>query len=69
MGVATGGVWTGNLRALRHVIAMRTDPAAEEEIFEVFRRIGKHMIENEPMLFHDFEEHDTGFLQPRNWKV
>src|ERR1700687_306237 len=56
MGVATGGVWSGNIRALRHVIALRTDPAAEEEIAYVFRRIANDIIEREPMLFSDFQQ-------------
>lgn len=56
LGVATGGVWTGNMRALRHVIALRTDPAAEEEITHVFGRIAKMMINQEQMLFGDFDD-------------
>lgn len=54
MGVATGGVWTGNLRALRHIMALRTDEAAEEEICIVFTTIGKMLIEDYPHLFKDF---------------
>ena len=60
MGIATGGVWTGNLRALRHVIALRTEPAAEEEIFYVFSRIAGIMIEKENFVFKDFEKRDAG---------
>lgn len=70
MGVATGGVWTGNIRALRHVISMRSDaPAAEEEIFHVFSRIGGMMFAQEPMLFGDFKELPDGSWKPDNWKV
>ncbi len=61
MGVATGGVWTGNIRALRHVIAMRASPAAEEEIFHVFSRIAEMMVLAEPMLFGDFKRDGKGF--------
>lgn len=68
MGVATGGVWTLNLRALRHVIALRTDPSAEEEIVHVFKKIGKIMIAQVPELFGDFKEKD-GALVPEYWKV
>jgi thymidylate synthase ThyX len=68
MGVATGGVWTGNIRALRHVIAMRTDPAAEEEIFLVAGKIARDIITKEPLLFGDFEETKGSFI-PKNWKV
>jgi len=57
MGVATGGLWTGNLRAVRHVLDLRCDDqAAEEEIFHVFRLIGDYMIEAEPRLFGDFKK-------------
>lgn len=70
LGVATGGVWSGNIRALRHVISMRCDSAtAEEEIFHVFSRIGQIMLEKEPMLFGDFTRSDSGTLRPANWKV
>lgn len=54
MGCATGGVWTLNVRALRHVLAIRTAPAAEEEIAYVCSRIAEYMINSEPMLFGDF---------------
>jgi len=68
MGVSTGGVWTGNVRALRHVIAARTDPAAEEEIHHVFMGIGKHMMDHYSRMFGDF----TGWpdsLVPQHPKV
>ena len=69
LGVATGGVWTGNIRALRHVISMRATEAAEEEIFYVFGQIGKMMIEKEPLLFGDFSQNDMGAFTPKYWKV
>lgn len=69
MGVATGGVWTGNLRALRHVLAVRVDPAAEEEIAYVFSMVLKRMIEAEPTIFADFQQTDDGFWKPTYWKV
>ena len=68
MGVATGGVWSLNLRALRHVIALRTDAGAEEEIVHVFKKVGKIMIARVPELFGDFKEVD-GSLVPEYWKV
>ncbi len=68
MGVATGGVWTLNLRALRHVIALRTDPGAEEEIVHVFKKVGKIMLAEVPEIFGDFHEED-GALVPAYWKV
>lgn len=60
MGVATGGIWKGNIRALRHVIALRTDEAAEEEIFHVFGLIGADIIAKEPKLFQDFQRTESG---------
>lgn len=69
MGVATGGVWSGNVRALRHVITMRCEPAAEEEILHVFSRVAKMMVEKEPMLFGDFHQDEAGFWRPRYRKV
>lgn len=68
MGVATGGVWTLNLRALRHVIALRTDEGAEEEIVHVFKKVGKIMLAQVPEIFGDFKE-VNGALVPEYWKV
>lgn len=68
MGIATGGVWSLNLRALRHVIALRTDSGAEEEIVHVYKNIGRMMIQGLPEIFGDFKEVD-GSLIPEYWKV
>lgn len=68
MGIATGGVWTLNLRALRHTIALRTDPSAEEEIVHIFKKIGKIMLSELPEIFGDFKE-VNGALVPEYWKV
>lgn len=69
MGCATGGVWTGNMRALRHVITMRCEPAAEEEILHVFSSIAKMMVEDEPMLFGDFTQDEAGYWRPKYRKI
>lgn len=69
MGVATGGIWTMNIRALRHIIALRSHPAAEEEIAYVMGKIGKTMVEEETRLFGDFEQDSYGFWVPRYPKV
>lgn len=69
MGVATGGVWSGNIRALRHVISMRTTEGAEEEIFHVFGRIADDIINREPLMFGDFEQESNGVWSTKNWKV
>lgn len=68
MGVASGGVWTGNLRALRHIFTMRCDEAAEEEILLVACKMLKIMREKEPLFFRDFELVD-GFWRPQYRKV
>ncbi len=68
MGVATGGVWTFNLRALRHILALRTSEAAEEEIAHVFSKVGKIITEIEPLIFGDFEEKDGCWI-PKYEKV
>jgi len=69
LGVATGGVWTGNIRALRHVLTMRCAPSAEEEIMHVFSMIAARMAEDHPQVFGDFELDDAGFWRPKYWKV
>ncbi len=68
IGVATGGVWTGNLRALRHIFTMRCSPAAEEEICLVASEMLKRMMESEPLIFGDFHLVD-GYWTPRYIKV
>lgn len=70
MGAATGGTWTFNTRALRHIIAMRTSLHAEEEIAMVMGMVGKHIVESEPALFGDFERDEaTGTWVPAHVKV
>jgi thymidylate synthase (FAD) len=53
-GVATNIVMTANLRAIRHMMEMRTSEHAEEEIALIFRDIGAKMIEDVPLLFGDY---------------
>ena len=69
MGVATGGVWTMNLRAVRHIVALRASEAAEEEIAYVFGKIAKYICEQEPMLMGDFTQDENGFWTPKYRKV
>jgi thymidylate synthase (FAD) len=69
MGVATGTVLTLNFRALRHIIALRASPAAEEEIALVFAKIGKIMVESEPRLFGDFTQTPEGYWCPKYQKI
>jgi thymidylate synthase (FAD) len=69
MGCATGGIWTGNVRALRHVLTMRCSVAAEEEIAYVFSTIAKMMVEEQPALFGDFKQDESGYWAPTYVKV
>lgn len=69
MGVATGGVWTANIRALRHIATMRCSEAAEEEIAVVAVKILQVMMREEPILFHDFHLNDRGYWEPVYAKV
>jgi thymidylate synthase (FAD) len=61
-GVATGLVWTANIRALRHTIEMRTDQGAEEEIRLVFGKIGEIMRVEAPALFGDYQVTDGAWV-------
>ncbi len=67
-GVATGIVWTANIRTLRHTIEARTDPGAEEEIRLVFGKIAELAQAEAPALFGDYEVRDGAWL-PRWRKV
>jgi thymidylate synthase (FAD) len=67
-GVATGLVWGANLRTIRHVLQMRTDPGAEEEMRLVFGTVGDIIAHECPFLFDDFQA-DEGVWVPRYRKV
>lgn len=69
LGVSVGGVWTFNFRALRHIIALRSTPHAEEEIAYIAGLIGRYMVENFASTFADFTEGEGGFLVPKYPKV
>lgn len=70
MGAASGGTWTFNTRALRHIVAMRTSPHAEEEIAMAIGMIGKWIVESETALFGDFERDEaTGAWIPEHAKI
>jgi len=67
-GVATGLVWTANVRTLRHTLETRTAEGAEEEIRLLFGRIGEVLRAEAPALFGDYEVVD-GAWTPRWRKV
>jgi thymidylate synthase (FAD) len=61
-GVATGLVWTANVRTLRHVIESRTDAGAEEEIRLLFGKVGELMTKEAPALFGDYTVRDGAWV-------
>ncbi|GAA1302257.1 flavin-dependent thymidylate synthase [Planotetraspora silvatica] len=61
-GLATGLVWTANVRTLRHTIESRTAVGAEEEIRLVFQRIGELMKQEAPALFGDYVVEDGAWV-------
>ncbi len=54
-GLATTIGWSCNIRALRHIIEMRTAPEAEEEIRLVFGMVFDIVKTRYPNLFQDYE--------------
>lgn len=54
-GLGTTIVWSCNFRTLRHVIEMRTDPGAEEEIRLVFGKVAEIVKSKYPAAFGDYE--------------
>lgn len=69
MGIATGGVWTFNVRSLRHMLTMRSAAAAEEEICMLAKIMVPMMKLEEPILFGDFERGADGHWAPKFMKV
>ena len=69
LGLCTQVGLTANVRALRHMISMRTDVHAEEEIRVVFQQIARLMKTRCPALFGDMEEDESGAFKTDNWKV
>lgn len=68
-GVSTVLFWTANVRTLRHVIQMRTDPGAEEELRIIFDKVGRIMVEEAPLLFGDFTVTEEGAWVTEHRKV
>ena len=57
-GVATGMLCTMNVRALRHVIYMRTALGAEEEIRLVFDKVAELALKATPGLMQDYSPNE-----------
>jgi len=65
MGYCGGGVWTFNVRALRHIFTLRSSPHAEEEIREVVGLMFDIVKGIEPLLFCDMEKDINGVITRR----
>jgi thymidylate synthase (FAD) len=61
-GVATGMLWSANIRTLRHTIEARTDVGAEEEIRLLFGKIAEIMRAEAPILFGDYTVTDGAWI-------
>lgn len=67
IGLATSIGWSANIRTLRHVIEMRTDPSAEVEIRLVFDKVAELLKNRYPNFFGDYEREEVdGF---GHWKT
>lgn len=66
-GLATGIVFTANMRSLRFVVEQRTSRHAEYEIRKVFNDVARIASERWPMLFQDFSQIDTGDGDVKEW--
>lgn len=74
IGLLTGMVWSANIRTLRAVVEARTALGAEEEIRQLFDKVGRIMLEQTPALFRDFahvevEDSDVPAWVPKVSKV
>ncbi len=66
-------VWTGNVRAIRHVLEMRCHEAADWEIRRLMNAVYQIMLIECPILFADYVRHDltdgTYAIETRTKKV
>jgi thymidylate synthase (FAD) len=69
IGLSTDLVMTMNLRTLRHVVQMRTDPGAEEELRLIFGKIAEIMVKETSGVFQDFRRCEDGSWVPDFAKV
>jgi thymidylate synthase (FAD) len=69
LGLSTSILWSANVRTIRHVIEMRTDPGAEEEMRYVFDTVATMMLGECPLLFSDYTREATGQWRSEHLKV
>lgn len=60
IGLATSIMVTGNLRAWRHIIKMRTETVAEEEIRIVLGQVAQICKDTYPNAFYDMQRNEAG---------
>lgn len=68
IGLATTIMATGNIRAWRHIIALRTSVHAEEEIRLVFDKVARKLKAAYPNAFYDMDVNEAGewvFAHPK----
>jgi thymidylate synthase (FAD) len=68
IGLATTILVTGNLRAWRHIVNMRGNKHAEEEINLVMNQVVPILKEFSPAVFHDLEKTPEGWQYKLNAK-
>lgn len=68
-GVATGMLCTINVRALRHIVYMRTALGAEEEIRLVFDEVARLALQVTPNLMQDYSPNENQEWIPEFLKV
>ncbi len=68
-GVATGMLCTINVRAIRHIIYMRTALGAEEEIRLVFDEVARLALDATPNLMQDYSPNENLEWVPEFLKV
>ena len=69
IGLSTSIMMTYNVRALRHIIELRTSPHAEEEARVVVGQMAKLCKEKFPNFFQDMITHEDGTCEFKNQKV
>lgn len=67
MGLSTEEAWTCSLRGIRHILEVRTNRHAEEEIRIVANQIGEIMEQKAPFFFADYEREWVGNDMPPEW--
>lgn len=69
LGLGTEIGWTANVRALRHVISMRSAKGAEEEIRIFADQVAKIMQNKCPLLFGDYHENHNVVGAVPSWET